>query len=261
MMIKDEIHPRQAWRAPCSRFPLRLANYRRMRTDFGYLLRHYWMPNTTLTFKITKEQTFPQSPTMKSEAWVERKMLKCDADQCVWHEKILKQSPEPTGWFHTCKPQTEESVHTYNRSEQTYRSYDFEKCRSLPEFDDDAGNEAFLRQPILTPLMPIPVGFEWHVSNKESYLDYKLDSVEQHNGMTLLLVRRKGRINLFQVYLSGRAFVLPYTIDREGITLYHLERSMILEDRVCDRFQPFDNSSADALEIRTTTQWIQSELK
>jgi len=74
-----------------------------------------------------------------------------------------------------------------------------------------------MQQPILTPLLPIPIGFTWHVRNEEGYMELTLESVKNIEGMTILFVRRKGMIVFNTLYLSGRSRSCPYRIYREDI--------------------------------------------
>ena len=66
-----------------------LVGFRTMTTEFGYLLRHYWIPDTRLQFQVTTEQSTPGQEPVISRQMIQRTMVRCDADCCVWREKIL----------------------------------------------------------------------------------------------------------------------------------------------------------------------------
>lgn len=239
---------------------LRLVNYRKMSTEFGYLLRHYWIPASQLTLQTTTCQKIPGKKSLNAVKWTEQRMAKCDADQCVWREKVRRIDHENQYMVHFSRPRVDEHICTYNRSEQTFRSHHVKQFTPLPEQEHDARNEAFLQQPLLTPLLPIPLGFTWHVRNEEGYLEWTLESVKNVGGMTVLFIRRHGEIFLDTMYLSGHACPSRYCIHRQGVTAYALERSMILEDRTYDRLESFDSSCfADGMETWRTTQLILSE--
>jgi len=196
---------------------LQLVNYRQVSTGFGYLLRHYWMPATQLTWQITTRQQLPGMKILEVTKWTEHRMLKCDADQCVWREKIRKLGSLNKYLIGFSRPRVDEYICTYNRSEQTFQSYHIHQFVPRPEQQYDARNEAFMQQPILTPLLPIPIGFTWHVRNEEGYMELTLESVKNIEGMTILFVRRKGMIVFNTLYLSGRSRSCPYRIYREDI--------------------------------------------
>jgi len=239
----------------------RLAKYRRMSTEFGYLLRHYWMPATKLTWSIQIRQTVPDLPVLEVEKWTEHRMVKCDADQCVWREKTLKKGFNSEFLMSFSRPRTTEYICTYDRSQQTFQCQNIKRFIPFPEKEYDARNEAFMQQPILTPLMPIPVGFTWHVRNDEGYMEFTLESAKDIDGMTVLFIRRKGKMLFDKLYTSKMPERFPYHVIREGSTTYALERSLVLEDRTYDCLKSLGNHRfAEGLETWTTTQLILSEL-
>lgn len=239
---------------------IRLSGFRQMSTEFGYLLRHYWIPASQLTMQITTRQKIPGKKTLKTVKWTEQRMVKCDADQCVWREKVRRIDQAHQFMVQFSRPRVDEHICTYNRSEQTFRSHHVKRFTPLPKQEYDARNEAFLQQPILTPLLPIPLGLTWHVRNEEGYLEWTLESVENVDGMTVLFIRRHGEILMDTMYLSGHSTRYRYRIHRQGVTAYALERSMILEDRTYDRLESLDSPCfADGMETWTTTQLILSE--
>ncbi len=210
---------------PCEIDPatlLPLVGVRRMSRQFGYVLRHYWMPATELTFQRT---TCRGSEPPVSETIV-RRLARCDSDVCCWREMIDDATV----------------LRIYNRSDQTLRTREITGHESRPESERDARIRAFVHVPILTPLLPIPLGFRWHVATDEGdFLDFTLESVTEVGDMPVLFVRRQGRFQCDGV-----------TVERNGITAYALDRSAILEDRTCD--------VVDGVETITVTKLVQSRL-
>ena len=185
---------------------LQLAGVRRMNRRCGVLLRHYWMPATELTYLST-------SNGLEQETVV-RNMVKCNSDVCIWREG--------------------DRFSVYNRSEQTFRTRGLHDSIVFPEDINDAKNQAFLQIPVLTPLLPVPIGFHWHVHSNDGYMEFLLESEDSG----IVFVRRKGCV--------------PDRF-REGITAISLERSIILEDRFHDVFK-------DGSESQVSIKLIQSRL-
>lgn len=203
---------------PASLLPL--VGVRRMSRQFGFLLRHYWLPATELTYLRTTGGNEPVT--------IVRRPARCDADVCCWRETV-------GGSTVFC---------IYDRSEQTFRTREIHCEKSEPEEEKAARVQAFLHQPILTPLLPIPLGFQWHVATEDGdYMDLTLDSETRLGDMPVLFIRRKGR---FTDQIG--------TVQREGITAYALERSVVLEDRTRDVLVE------TGLETRTVTKLIQSRM-
>jgi hypothetical protein len=201
---------------------LPLIGVRRMSQQFGFLLRHYWMPATELTF----ERTTCSGAEKKSETIV-RRLARCDSDVCCWRET-----------------QGDSSVlQIYDRSNQTLRTREITDHEALPESERDARIQAFQHIPILPPLLPIPLGFQWHVATDEGdFMDFTLESETKIGDMPVLFVQRKGRF-----FVEGTGIV-----EREGITAFALERSVVLEDRVSD--------VVDGVETYIVTKLVQSRM-
>ena len=60
----------------------------RENTEFGFLLRHYWIPATVLTFRQSSRTTFPDGRVEQCDSEIERKMARCRSNECLWREKI-----------------------------------------------------------------------------------------------------------------------------------------------------------------------------
>ena len=221
-----------------------MVGVRTMTTEFGYLFRHYWIPATNLRYETSTVQLFPDGHMSVNRRSITQRMTKCDANSCTWREKttLLDEAHEEQYRFY---PASEgESICEYDRSQQAF--YERAIGSSGETSRITAQQHALLRQPILTPLLPIPCGFQWHVRAKQAdenadYLEYTLESVRQINGMTVLFVRKRG-----EFYLDGLLRYKGFTwrfgtpsyarlrIVRSGITAYSLDRSVVLEDRTHD---------------------------
>ena len=60
----------------------------RENAEFGFLLRHYWIPATLLTFRQSSRTTRPDGRTDRQEVQIEREMARCRSNECLWREKI-----------------------------------------------------------------------------------------------------------------------------------------------------------------------------
>lgn len=242
---------------------IQLTRWRKMSTGFGYLLRHYWMPATRLTWKrVTQQHLREDGETLTSEDSWKRTLLKCDADQCVWRDDFLETDRQNKHLVRFSLPHAAREIHYYNRSEQTYRVRPVPGLLRWPEEEQAARNQAFLQQPLLNPLLPIPVGFQWHVRNEGDYMDFTLSSAASCEGeMTLLLIRRKGVFHLNKFFIDQTAYDHRFKIVRHGLTAYALERAMILEDRAYDRLQSVSApSEIDGMETWNTVTLLKSKL-
>ncbi len=198
-----------------------------MSRRFGVLLRHYWLPATELTYRRTTNVQKPGDDLQTTTQTIHRKPAKCNSDVCVWRESVDR---------------AEEHFCIYNRSEQTFRRQGILEFTATPETETDARIQAFLHQPVLTPLLPIPVGFQWHIRADDGFLEFTLDSETTVEDMPVVMIRRNGRFS-----------VGDRTVERTGITAVARERSLILEDRTRDVFD-------DGTEIQTVFQLLESRL-
>ena len=63
-------------------------------SEFGFLLRHYWIPATILTFRQAVRTTFPDGRVDQHEYEIERKMARCRSNECLWREKVFPVAVE-----------------------------------------------------------------------------------------------------------------------------------------------------------------------
>ncbi len=60
---------------------LPLKETHRENTEFGFLLRHYWVPATILQFRHSSRTTFADGKVDSVELEIERKMARCRSDR------------------------------------------------------------------------------------------------------------------------------------------------------------------------------------
>lgn len=231
-----------------------LGGKRSMTAKFGYLFRHYWISKNEIRYRTETRQIFSGGEEYCHSQTTSRTLARCDADVCVWREKNLEESGDdelirfsPFGG--------EEFFCEYDRSKQTFRTksvlaHDFQQATG-----DEARVQAFLRQPIMAPLLPIPAGFRWHVKSESGQFDYTLESAVKVGGSTVLFVRRKGFTVLSRFYMNGETCEQRLFLEREGLTAYELESSLVLEDQTLDRIRAdVRNSIVSEIEIHTLIQ-------
>lgn len=240
----DKIDPRSL---------LELVGVRRISYDFGFLLRHYWMPGSTLTYKRISEYRFGEMENSVTERLVLRPG-RCTADIFCWRETTEREGflGEPEGKAEQratdgfarllADRQDKEQLCLYDRSNQTFRTRPVTGETWTPESENEARLQAMLHVPILTPLLPIPLGFQWHVDGPDCYMEFKLESVTNIDSTPVLFVRRQGNVS----------YAAAGTIRREGVTAYALDRSTVLEDRIRDHVDKAD------IEIRHVTRLVRA---
>lgn len=208
---------------------IRLRGVRTTSDEFGYLLRHYWIPATRLDYEYMYRQRDPQGIEYEEFASVRRTPLKIDAEKFIWTESSSPDGLLP-GMLRFFDVPHSRDYCEYDRFRQTFHS----RSAGMRETEQESRNQAFLRIPIMPPLLPIPVGFRWHVSNGAASLDFLLEAVKKVDRMTVLFIRRRGIFSLGHFYRFGKKHEQDVTIIREGVTAYSLERSVVLEDRTKD---------------------------
>lgn len=223
---------------------LRLVNIRTTTSEFGYLLRPYWMPATVLDYAYESRQRNPQGRENAEKYTVRRRPVKIDAETFFWKE-MVSDSRGDLGddvFVRLFSVSSSEETCEYDRYRQSFSSQ-----------SGSGQTQAFLRMPILPPLMPIPEGFRWHVGNAEAKLDFHLESVRKIDGMTVLFIRRSGSFPVSHYYRHGTKHSGRGAVVREGVSAYALERSVVLEDRIRDVLYLEDDPFGLSGTITTTT--------
>lgn len=197
--------------------------------ELGFLLRHYWIPVTLLTFKRSCQVTYADGTATCVEASIHRRMVRCRSGDCIWREKVSFAAEGPFSQGDR-ELGISETLCCYDRYEQSYRtkqvlSFD----PPVPRDATEAKRAALLRLPIVVPPGPVPVGFCWYGRVEDDYMSFRLDAEERVGETTVLVIRREGRIAVRDLADS------PVVVEREGITLFAPGRSVVLEDRCRDR--------------------------
>ncbi len=219
-------------------------------TKFGFLLRHYWMPATVLTFRRSSRTTFPDGRTSWAEQRIERSMARCRSNECLWREKVFRAGSNAGNGDDSPPVALDEMLCSYDRYEQTfYSAKPIEFGPLLPEQMMEARRGAIYRLPMIVPPGPVPLGFRWYATVGGDYMNYRLESEEQPGETSVLVIRREGRytmwlgdcpgfgptkVGLSPVPKGGEAKPAAVVIERKGVTLFASNRSVVLEDRIMD---------------------------
>ncbi len=206
----------------------------RENTEFGFLLRHYWIPATELRFRQSSLVTAADGNVERQELRIDRQMARCRSNECTWREKIRPVTEtNGNGADAEAAAVMSEMLCSYDCYEQTYVSAPpilFELPASDPK--KEARRQALYRLPMLVPPGPVPVGFSWYGKVGDDYMNYRLEA-EQHVGETsVLVIRREGRYTTWlpeEATNSGNGQeTTPVVIERQGVTLFAWNRGTVL---------------------------------
>jgi hypothetical protein len=218
-------------------------------TKFGFLLRHYWIPETVLTFRKSLQTTFENGRLELQDFEIERKLARCRSNECLWREKIYlaKASNE-----NAKRSVIREMLCSYDCYEQTFIAAQPILFMPLnPRQREEARRQALSCLPFVCPPGPVPLGFSWYAQVGNDYMNYYLEDEQSIGDTSVLVIRRKGCYKkLIPKANDGQGvFFSPFpetsdivsnegmtcVIEREGITLFAWNRSIVLEDRIFDR--------------------------
>lgn len=237
---------------------LPLVGVRKTTDRFGVLLRHYWLPDTVLTYESTIRQQAPSGVITTKQLTMTRRQVSCDADSCCWRETIKGDDLSDVIQF---APNADtQRFCTYNRSEQTFRAQPILGRTALPENVNEARVQAFLNQPILTPLLPIPIEFRWHIESDDGFLEFSLESETLVGDMPVVTVRRHGEFWVDAWFQGGQEHHGRLKIRQEGVTTFATERSVVLADKVNDIVLEAENNRMTGLEMFSDLRLVRSEV-
>lgn len=228
----------------------------RENTNFGFLLRHYWMPASILQFRRSSRLTLPGGGVDWAELEIERKIVRCCSSVCVWREKTCAVAAASGNAAHVA---ANEMLCSYDCYEQTYVSAKpVLFVPPSPERKEKNRQEALCRLPILCPAGPVPVGFSWYGKVGGDYMNYRLDAEERVGETSVLVVRREGRCTQLVPDESARPDCETKTAavvtQRQGVTLLAWNRGAVLEDRFMDCIVEADACLAST--VGTTNQVV-----
>ncbi len=224
--------------------------------EFGFLIRHYWIPATILHFRQTSRTTFPDGTVEQRDSEIERKMARCRSNDCLWREKTHVLA---AGNGNGVRSALAEALCSYDCYEQTFHSAKpILFAPPTPDQKTEARRQALYRLPILVPPGPVPIGFCWYAKVDNDYMNYRIDAEERLGGTSVLVIRREGRYTVQfpqdAVRSESGAQTSPVLTERQGVTLFAWNRGAVLEDRVIDRV--VDSMGRFACRAGTTIQVV-----
>jgi hypothetical protein len=216
-----------------------------LNNEFGFILRHYWLPASILTFRQSSRIVFPGESVVRHEAEIERRMARCRSNECLWREKACSVAMMSGNGEHTT---LSESLCVYDCFEQTYRQVPIKSYISneplAPVDALAARRRALYELPILVPPGPNPVGFAWYAKVGDDFMNYRLEAEEHIKEISVLVIRREGRYTLWtcEKTSDGEKKTSSIVIERNGISIFATNRCVVLEDHFLDRVvQASDN--------------------
>ncbi len=209
--------------------------------EFGFLLRHYWIPATELRFRQSSRTTAPGGNVAGEELWIDRRMVRCYSNECTWRETVRPAfMTDENGSVLEAAATIIEMLCSYDCYEQTYVSAMpvlFE--RPVGGQKAEARHRALHRLPILVPPGPVPIGYCWYAKVGDDYMNFCLEAEERVGETSTLVVRREGRYTSWlskgATNASGRKETSPVVTERKGVTLFAWNRGAVLEDRFWDQ--------------------------
>jgi hypothetical protein len=227
-------------------------------TEFGFLLRHYWIPATVLTFRQSSRTTLPDGTVQQCELQIERTMARCRSNECTWREKIRQVTPRK-GDAQPFDLLISEKLCSYDCYDQTYVSAK-PIVFALPTADEklEARRQALYRLPMLVPPGPVPIGFTWYAKVGDDYMNFRLEAEHKigENETSVLVIRREGRYTMWlpeETADSGSGKErMPVVTKRQGITLFACNRGAVLEDRFLDQIVEIGGNRGSDFSIGTT---------
>ncbi|TVS20157.1 MAG: hypothetical protein EA424_05370 [Planctomycetaceae bacterium] len=228
----------QAWDDYDLEALLPLKEVDRERTDFGFLMRHYWMPVTDLRFRHSFRLLPPDGPVKRLESQIDRRMARCRANECTWRETFT-----PLNSMRIAEQEDAavcETLCSCDCYDQTYVSAK-PGLFALPseEQKNDARRRALYCLPFLHPPGPVPVGSSWHGKVDPDYMNFCLEAEEQIGETSVLIIRREGHcvlsVPVGEAGTPEGQKVARVVIKRTGVTVFAWARSVVLEDRFFDR--------------------------
>ena len=229
--------------------------------EFGFLLRHYWMPATQLQYRQSSRWIAPDGTVKKRNVEIHRKMARCRSNECLWREKVL--TIKTLDGSATNSSDATEELCSYDCYDQAFRTRAILSHGPYAPVDISAARrQALYRMPMLVPPGPIPFGFSWYTRIGDDHMNYQLETEEYAGETSVLIIRREGRYTLWLpeaskadiknprhdalyfhprsnnfVTVSGNENANTMTrviTERKGVTLFSSNRCVVLEDRYFD---------------------------
>jgi hypothetical protein len=243
----------------------------RENSQFGFLLRHYWIPATALTFQQSTVKTFSNGEVSREQLRVDRFMARCRSNECTWREMVYSQRLDNRSELTWESQPRHEVLCSYDCYDQTYTEDKPIRFR-LPLTNEEklsARQRALSRMPILVPAGPVPIGFEWYCKVGDDYMNFRLEAEEALGETSVLHIRREGRFavrmavdgevarnGLERDDMNTREEVAGAVIERRGLTLFAWNRGAVLEDRCMDRVVETEESLQSLRELTTKSVFL-----
>ena len=163
----------------------------RENTEFGFLLRHYWMPATISSSgnrhaRRSRTERWSSATRRSSARWPDA----VRTSVCGVKRRTCSRRPMETGAHFAVA----ETLCSYDRYEQTFHSAKpILFAPPTPDQKTEARRQALYRLPMLVPPGPVPIGFCWYAKVGDDYMNYRLDAEEELGETSVLVIRREGR--------------------------------------------------------------------
>jgi hypothetical protein len=243
---------------------LRLKETTPINPEVGYRLRHYWIPATELTYHASSELLARDQPPMRIETETRRSMAKCQADHIIWRERSNSVFYVGISMLPMVSPFVEpgDVLFYYHRGKQTLRERQVpRRDKPAPEDAVEARRKALGTLPFIHPFQPLQIGDSWTVSAGEDSMTYRFDAVDRVGDTGVAFISREGRYTLRSPLMTPAGpETVDVTVERQGLTVFAYNRSVVLEDRVRDRFigASRDPDSYVGTETRTVMRLMRS---
>lgn len=219
--------------------------------EFGFLLRHYWIPATELDYRQAWRLTLPDGAVHHGGCDIHRAMARCRSNECLWRETIRW----PVSAEHNAADSVlSELLCSYDCYDQTYASArPIAFAPPAAEQKVEARRQALYRLPMLVPPGPVPLGFAWYARVGDDYMNFRLETEEQIGTTPVLVIRREGRytVRLARETAGTNGGHEPMSIvtERKGVTITATNRCAILEDRVWERVVEASGATAGCVGV------------
>jgi hypothetical protein len=228
----------RAWDDICYEQLLALEDVTLEPSEFGFKLRHYWLPATSLLYE-TCSFTYFEGRLTRLANCLHRRMVRRRSYECVWREALLDPivCRENLQQVIEGKFAVSEVLCIYNCFEQTYRvRQPLSHQPPAPEDVVAARQKAIRQLPLLVPPGPIGIGYQWHVAAGDDVMEWTVSAEDYVRGTHILIVNRKGTTSVepSNHAVSGINSCKPRQVIRRGVTIIAWKRGVVLEDRFCD---------------------------
>lgn len=237
---------------------------------FGYVLRHYWVPDAELTYRESAVVEASEESRIRVESQIKRNMVIVDTDQCTWRERVHSVavlgdtvvplvSPRPSAPIAGVLYESDWIAGTLRQRRPESRR------PPSPAGRQEARRLALWSLPVVRPPIPVQRGDSWEVWAEEDHLRYRVTEVHKLGSGWCLVVVRDGTMRLpGPAPAVARSWEPPGAsglVHRQGVAVISLTRSLVLEERSYDRIflrQPGENRDKPSLVVRRVCRLIRS---